>query len=74
MYAGTIPEAQNGDAYLLREILHDWNDANALKILQGLRIAIGNSNAVLILAEVSLVSPWPVVLAQCCDSKPVTWS
>ena len=41
-----------GDAYLLRFIIHDWNDADAIRILKTIRKAIGNnSNATLILIE-----------------------
>lgn len=31
----------NGDAYILRQIIHDWNDADSLRILQNCRAAMG---------------------------------
>lgn len=37
---------------MLRHILHDWNDADALRILAALRAAIGDAPVTLCLVEV----------------------
>lgn len=40
--AGTLPTAQGaGDVFLMRVILHDWSDEQALRILKNVRAAIG---------------------------------
>jgi len=39
-----------GDAYLLRKVIHDWEDADALKILRNVRRAMG-ADAKLLLVE-----------------------
>jgi len=49
-----VPE--DGDAYLLKAILHDWNDEDALKILRVCRAAIPSSGK-LILVEQVLAPP-----------------
>jgi O-methyltransferase domain/Dimerisation domain len=38
-----------GDAYLLRQILHDWDDAQAARILENCRQALGGSGRVLVI-------------------------
>ena len=56
LQAGKLPEP-NGlhEAYVLRDILHDWSDANALIILKNLREAIGSdSTSVVLLVETVL--------------------
>lgn len=40
----TLPRFQAGDVIVLRAILHDWSDSDALKILKTLRRAITLSN------------------------------
>jgi hypothetical protein len=42
--------------YLLRLILHDWNDADSAAILTNIRRAIGSARATLVIAEVQLTS------------------
>jgi len=37
-----------GDAYILRQILHDWDDAQAVHILRNCRAAIGESGRLLV--------------------------
>ena len=41
--AATLPAPAPGsrDVYMLRCVLHDWNDAKSLEILRSLRTAIG---------------------------------
>ena len=50
--AETLPEPRAGDAWVLRHILHDWNDADAARILATLRAAIGAVPVTLCLVEV----------------------
>jgi hypothetical protein len=40
-----------GDAYLLKLILHDWDDEHAVRILQGIARAAGERHVVLIVLE-----------------------
>jgi hypothetical protein len=40
-----------GDAYLMKHIIHDWNDAKATQILRNIRTAIGNTHGRLLLLE-----------------------
>lgn len=50
--SGALPEGvDDKDIYILRIILHDWNDDKALQILQSVRTAIGTSNATLAVLE-----------------------
>ena len=53
-HSGTLPEAKDGDAYVLRQILHDWDDECAATILRNLRLAISTSQAVVLIVEVRL--------------------
>jgi SAM-dependent methyltransferase len=46
----SVPEA--GDAYLMKTILHDWNDDDALKILANIRNAIAPDGKLLLLESV----------------------
>ena len=48
-----LPHAvQAGEAYVMRDILHDWSDDKVLVILKNLRHAIGdNASAVVLLVE-----------------------
>lgn len=52
-YAETIPEAQDGDAYIYRCILHDWSDGEAIRIVQSLRKAVGKSAVTVHFIEVA---------------------
>ncbi|KAF5682036.1 fusarubin cluster-methyltransferase [Fusarium denticulatum] len=47
---------KNADVYLLRTILHDWPDADAIKIIQGIVAAMGPSSRLLIM---DMVLPKP---------------
>lgn len=50
--AETIPPGEDGDVWVLRHILHDWNDAKACAILSNLRRAIGSAKVTLVIGEV----------------------
>ena len=50
--SGTLPQAQDGDAWILRQVLHDWDDQHATCILRSLRAAIGSTDAVVLIVEV----------------------
>ncbi len=55
--------APGADAYLLKNILHDWNDAQALKILRVVRTAMRESSKLLLVeAVVKSVERRPEVL------------
>jgi hypothetical protein len=41
-----------GDVYLLKHIVHDWDDATALQILRNVRAAMSNSAKLLIVETV----------------------
>ena len=43
----------DGDAYLLRLILHDWSDEDSIAILSSVRHAIGKAKARLLIVEVT---------------------
>jgi hypothetical protein len=45
-----VPE--NGDAYLMKAILHDWSDEDALKILSRIRFAIAPGGKLVLLESV----------------------
>jgi len=49
-----VPEG--GDAYVMKHIIHDWDDDRALRILENIRTAIGAKQARVILLE-SVISP-----------------
>ncbi|KIZ04824.1 Chavicol O-methyltransferase [Monoraphidium neglectum] len=53
--ASTLPQGKPGDAFVLRNVLHDWSDEDSLSILKALRSAIGSSGAALVLLEMSLL-------------------
>ncbi|NEP43317.1 MAG: methyltransferase, partial [Okeania sp. SIO2H7] len=48
----SIPAA--GDAYLLKHIIHDWDDEKAIAILRNCRRAMGKQGRVLVIEEVIL--------------------
>ncbi|KAF5623014.1 sterigmatocystin 8-O-methyltransferase [Fusarium sp. NRRL 52700] len=52
----TPQPVKNADVYLLRTILHDWPDADAIKIIQGIVVAMGPSSRLLIM---DMVLPKP---------------
>lgn len=47
-FFGSVPE--NGDAYILKRILHDWSDEKCVEILRSCRKAM-NENAVLLVVD-----------------------
>lgn len=49
-----MPEIQDGDVLLLRFILHDWSDADSLKILKVMRACIGDKKATLLIGETAM--------------------
>lgn len=51
----TIPRAQDGDVYLLRYILHDWDDEACLRILRNIRENMKGSDATLLIGESAMV-------------------
>ncbi|KAK9789206.1 hypothetical protein WJX73_010674 [Symbiochloris irregularis] len=66
----TLPKARNGDAYLLRFICHDWNDAHCISILRSCRHAIGRADARVVLVEATPQRGWPfdtVLASALCD-------
>jgi hypothetical protein len=48
-FKGPLPEA---DAYLLMDILHDWNDADAARILVGIRKAARRTSTLLVIETI----------------------
>ena len=50
-----VPE--EGDAYVLKAIIHDWEDEESMTILQNCRRAIGDGDGVLVLVERELGPP-----------------
>lgn len=46
------PQKRSADIYLLRFVLHDWNDANAIKILRNLIPAMNNDSRIILLETV----------------------
>lgn len=52
--AESIPVAQDGDAYLMRYILHDWSTEECLKILRNLRQQMGSAKATLVIGECAM--------------------
>jgi O-methyltransferase domain len=64
--AGTLPKARGkGDVYLLRLILHDWDDEQAVKILSSVHQAIGDSGATLLILDVRRHIPLPILCLAC---------
>ncbi|KAK9792048.1 hypothetical protein WJX73_004833 [Symbiochloris irregularis] len=49
--AGTLPAGRDGDAFLLRQILHDWSDKQVIEILKSCRRAMGASSSRLLIVE-----------------------
>lgn len=52
--AKDIPPAQDGDAFYMRYILHDWPLKESLSILRNVRAAMGATNATLLIGECAL--------------------
>jgi hypothetical protein len=49
-FFAAVPEG--GDAYILKWVIHDWNDEDAIKILQSCRRAIGSDGKLLLIEHV----------------------
>jgi hypothetical protein len=59
---GSIPRADNDNVvYTMRQILHDWSDADCIKILKEVRFtAVRHSKQALDKADLrSLILAWP---------------
>lgn len=50
--ADTLPVAKDGDVWVMRLILHDWNDSDSVTILSNVRRAMGGADARLLIVEV----------------------
>ncbi len=48
----TLPRPEAGDVWVLRNILHDWSDADCQRILSAIRAAVGATPMTLTLVEV----------------------
>jgi hypothetical protein len=55
-FAGPLPTA---DAYLLMDILHDWNNADAARILTSIRRAANTGSKVLVIETIIPDTPGP---------------
>ncbi len=52
LHAETMPKAKDGDVYMMRLILHDWDDKDSIAILSSIRQAMGSAKARLLIVEV----------------------
>jgi hypothetical protein len=52
LHAETLPVARDDDVYVLRLILHDWNDHDSITILSNIRKAMGSARTKLVIVEV----------------------
>jgi hypothetical protein len=50
----SIPDAQDGDIYYMRYILHDWPEHQALDILRNIRTKMGSKKATLLIGECAI--------------------
>ena len=53
-WTSSIPKAADGDAYLMRYILHDWPYEETDAILRSARAAMGSARATLLIGESAL--------------------
>ena len=51
---GSLPAGKDGDAFLMRYILHDWPTKDVVTILKNVRVAFGSANATLVIGESAL--------------------
>eukprot|EP00742_Colponemidia_sp_Colp-10_P016298 GILJ01018661.1.p1 GENE.GILJ01018661.1~~GILJ01018661.1.p1 ORF type:complete len:354 (+),score=34.19 GILJ01018661.1:152-1063(+) len=49
-----LPPAVDGDVYVLRAVLHDWNDENCISLLKSIRAAIADKKARLAILDMVL--------------------
>lgn len=47
-----MPKAMDGDVFIMRLILHDWDDKDSIAILSSIRCAMGTAKAKLLIIEV----------------------
>jgi hypothetical protein len=50
----SIPDAQDGDIYYMRYILHDWPKKEAVEILRNIRTKMGSTKATLLIGEMAI--------------------
>ncbi|BDA50119.1 Acetylserotonin O-methyltransferase [Coccomyxa sp. Obi] len=50
----TMPKAMDGDVFIMRLILHDWDDKDSVAILSSIRRAMGTANAKLLIIETTI--------------------
>ena len=62
--AASLPPFVDGDVIMLRNILHDWPDADVLRILRSLRQAVGGKAVSLVLVEVCPAEPVDPVMTR----------
>ena len=56
-----VPEGRDGDVYVMRVVIHDWPDEEAIQILTNVRSAMGDKDARLVLIEMVVGEPDPVM-------------
>ena len=49
-----ITQGEDGDAFYMRYILHDWDSASVDTILKNIRAAMGNSSSTLVIGECAM--------------------
>lgn len=49
-----MPQAKDGDVFVMRLILHDWDDKDCVTILSNVRKAMGAAKARLLIVEVCI--------------------
>ena len=47
----SLPDFEDGDCVFMRNILHNWNDKDAIKILENIRIKIGEKKVNILIEE-----------------------
>ncbi len=50
----TLPKGRDGDVWVLRIVLHDWDDEESVAILKSVRSAMGSARCTLTIVEASL--------------------
>jgi C-methyltransferase len=50
----SIPDAQDGDVYFMRSVLHDWPKEEAVQILRNIRTKMGSKKATLLIGECAI--------------------
>ena len=58
--ASTIPKASDGDAYVMRAVLHNWRSDDVARILSNIRLAMGSAAASLVIVELLPARKEPV--------------